>query len=153
MTSLRIVSQDAPDLGAADWSATWPSRAEEVPKRVAELVAEITAHGPVEGEDEAWLRLCLDEVVINAVIHGNDADPILKVDAFLWFRDGGWSLKLADRGEGFTLEQVPDPRDPSSLTLEHGRGIRIMLDWLDELTYYRGGSIAFLHRRYIHAHL
>jgi hypothetical protein len=31
--------------------------------------------------------------------------------------------------------------------LEHGRGIRIMQEWLDELIYYHGGSFAWLARR------
>jgi hypothetical protein len=31
--------------------------------------------------------------------------------------------------------------------LEHGRGIRIMQEWLDELIYYRNGACAWLSRR------
>jgi serine/threonine-protein kinase RsbW len=95
----------------------------------------------------------LDEVVVNAIIHGNDADPDLTVEAGLWIADGAWTFRIRDRGTGFRPDQVPDPGDPDSLLLEHGRGIRIMLDWLDELIYYHGGSTAHLRRRYLHAHL
>jgi anti-sigma regulatory factor (Ser/Thr protein kinase) len=75
------------------------------------------------------------------------------VTAGLWIADGSWTFRISDRGTGFRPDQVPDPNDPDSLLLEHGRGIRIMLDWLDELTYYHGGSTAHLCRRYQHAHL
>ncbi len=56
-------------------------------------------------------------------------------------------VTVADQGEGFSESAIPDPAQPESLMLEHGRGIRIMQEWLDELTYYRGGSLAWLARR------
>ncbi|MFM2089597.1 MAG: hypothetical protein RLZZ127_86 [Planctomycetota bacterium] len=148
MPALRILPGPPPLLGAPTWSRAWPARAEEAPQRAAEAAAAIMAAGPVAADDEPWLRLCMDEVVVNAIIHGNDADPDLEVRADLWIREGGWAFRIADRGTGFAPEQVPDPADPRSLLLEHGRGIRIMLDWLDELIYYHGGSTAHLARRY-----
>jgi anti-sigma regulatory factor (Ser/Thr protein kinase) len=84
--------------------------------------------------------------VVNAMVHGNEGDPGLTIDLRVAVDDQRWSVTVADRGSGFTADQVPDVSDPESLLLEHGRGIRLLGEWLDELTYYRGGSVAYLTR-------
>jgi anti-sigma B factor antagonist len=42
---------------------------------------------------------------------------------------------------------VPDADAPESLLLEHGRGIHIMKEWLDELTYFRDGACVYMARK------
>jgi serine/threonine-protein kinase RsbW len=99
------------------------------------------------GEDRTWLYLCFDEVLVNAMLHGNEGDPRLEVAIALRADEQRWVVTIADEGEGFSETAVPDQAQAESLVLEHGRGIRLMQEFLDELTYYRGGSLAWLARR------
>lgn len=145
--SLHIQAEKPPAFGELILHRIMPSRLDHKAELIDELVAHLTESGWVERSEEHWLTLCLDEVVVNAMLHGNEGEPTLEVELRLWGQDEYWILQVDDRGEGFHREQVPDPDDDSSLLLEHGRGILIMQQWLDELRYYRGGSCAVLIRR------
>ena len=125
----------------------WPSRIDLKQQIMDELVDLLIGRGWVAEDDRAWLYLCFDEVVVNAMLHGNEGDPRLEVTLTVRADDQRWVVTVADQGEGFSESAIPDPAQPESLMLEHGRGIRIMQEWLDDLSYYRGGSVAWLARR------
>lgn len=97
-------------------------------------------------DDRPWLLLCLEEALVNAILHGNEGDPRLIVEVRLYRQDRRWVLTIRDQGEGFSADRIPDPADPASLLLEHGRGITMMSQWLDELAYYHHGAMAWLAR-------
>jgi serine/threonine-protein kinase RsbW len=149
MTSkpLTIRPGEPPTTPATVFERTWPSRIDLKQEIMDEVVELLIGKGWVEEDDRAWLYLCFDEVVVNAMLHGNEGDPRLEVVLAVRVDDQRWVVTVADQGEGFSESSVPDQSQPESLLLEHGRGIRIMLEWLDELTYYRGGSMAWLARR------
>jgi serine/threonine-protein kinase RsbW len=147
MKCLRILPDPLPWPAAALLDRTWPSRV-DLKHEPIDLITEClaSAHAITE-EDRPWLVLCLDEAIVNAMLHGNEGDPSLNVRIAVAVADGRWSVLVADQGHGFTHAAIPDPEDPSSLLLEHGRGIRIMNEWLDELTYFQGGSAVLMARR------
>lgn len=147
MTRLEIHAGEPPDPGELVFSRTWPSRLDLKAEVLAVISDELLRRGWVHADDEAWLTLCLDEVVVNAMLHGNEGDPRIPIQLALHRRGDAWVLHVIDQGEGFHPEHVPDPEDPDSLLLEHGRGIRIMGEWLDRLVYYRAGAMAVLERR------
>jgi len=129
------------------FSRTHKSRIDRKQAIIDELVAEFMTRRWITDEDQHWLQLCLDEVVVNAMLHGNEGDPDLDMVISLYQDGDRWVLMVADQGEGFTQQSLPDIDDPQSLLLEHGRGIRIMSEWLDGLAYYRHGAVAVLSRR------
>lgn len=142
-----IHAGEPPPAGQCVFSRTYPSRIERKQAVIDEVAAELISRKWVDEQDQPWLSLCLDEVVVNAMLHGNEGDPDLEVAVSL-YRDGArWVLTVADQGEGFTPDCVPDLDDPQTLLLEHGRGIRIMGEWLDDLAFYRHGAVAMLSRR------
>lgn len=108
---------------------------------------ELLGRAWVVPEDEHWLRLCLEEALTNAMIHGNEADPALPVAISLWRDPERWTLLINDRGTGFSAQDLPAPENAAALQWEHGRGILLMREWLDELTYYDNGATALLARR------
>ena len=124
-----------------------PSRPDCKTELIASILVELSEYLTwVPDDDCHWLELILEEVVVNAMVHGNQGDPTLTINCELY--DGGtdWILLITDQGEGFTLDQVPDPDDEQSLLLEHGRGILLMSEWLDELSYFLEGRCAWLSR-------
>ncbi|MDA3963695.1 MAG: ATP-binding protein [Planctomycetota bacterium] len=101
----------------------------------------------ISSEDASWLRMCLEEAVLNAVLHGNQGDPTLPVRVEMRVHAGRWMLLISDHGTGFAADEVPSMEGMDALLREHGRGIFLMGEWLDELCYYRGGSTVLLARR------
>lgn len=126
---------------------SWPSRLDHKAEVLDTLAAPLMQRGLVDEGDREWLYLCLDEIVVNAMLHGNEGDPSLPVEAVVACDETRWTITVTDRGAGFTAASLPDASDPESLLLEHGRGIRLLRVWLDDLTYWRGGSVAVLARR------
>lgn len=134
-------------VGELIFRRSWPSRLDLKPEIMDLVATELTGRGWVPAEERSWLVLCLDEAITNAMLHGNEGDPRLPVDVALACDGRRWQLAISDQGEGFTMASVPNPDDPESLLLEHGRGIRLMRAWLGSLTYWRRGATVVLSRR------
>lgn len=143
----QVLDRVAPALDEVWQTWSWPSRLDRKDDMVDALVCALEAHCRFIADDPHWLRLCLDEAMVNAIVHGNEADPGAQVRAAVGRRGDCWVACIEDQGPGFAPCQVPDPEDPDSLLLEHGRGIRLMLEWLDELAFYRGGACSWMARR------
>ena len=125
----------------------WPSRIDLKQQIMDDIVDLLIKRGWVAEDDRAWLYLCFDEVVVNAMLHGNEGDPRLEIELTVRVDDLRWVVTVSDQGDGFVEAAIPDESQPESLLLEHGRGIRLMQEWLDELTYYHHGSLAWMSRR------
>lgn len=124
-----------------------PSRLDLKQPVMDEIADLLITQGWVTEDERPWIYLCLDEALVNAMLHGHEGDPRLEVEIAVHVDAARWIITVADQGEGFVASSVPDHEQPESLMLEHGRGIRIMQEWLDELMYYRAGRCAWLARR------
>lgn len=130
---------------------TWPSRV-DVKQQAIDAVADLLVGREwVVPAERSWLVLCLDEAITNAMLHGNEGDPRLMVEVVVADDGRRWHVGISDQGDGFTAAAIPDPDDPASLLLEHGRGIRLMRAWLNSLTYWRGGATVVMARKYTSA--
>lgn len=125
----------------------WPTGAAAKQDAIAVLSEALVTPGWVLPDERPWLVLCLDEALTNAMLHGNEGDPRLEVDAQLAVDARRWHLAISDQGQGFRARDVPAADDATSLLLEHGRGIHLMRSWLSSLTYWRGGTTVVLSRR------
>lgn len=145
-TPLTIRAGDPPATPTTVFERRWPSRIDLKQEIMDEVVELLIGKGWVAEEDRTWLYLCFDEVLVNAMLHGNEGDPRLEITLAVRVDERRWVVTVSDQGEGFSETAIPDQAQSESLLLEHGRGIRIMQEWLDELSYYRGGSMAWLAR-------
>jgi serine/threonine-protein kinase RsbW len=143
---LRILPGQPPREGAVLLERGFPSRLDLKQEALDAIAEPLIARGLVLEDDRTWLVLCLDEALVNAMVHGNEGDPGLEVAVRVAADERRWTITVSDQGAGFSADQVPDAADPESLLLEHGRGIRLLSEWLDELTYYRGGATCFMAR-------
>lgn len=147
MKELLISADPAPLLrGTLIHDTRVPSRLDLKPEIIDTLVELLIKEGQISEDERQWLVLVLDEAVVNAMLHGNEGDPRLDIRIRLATQPGGWSLQIDDQGHGFSADAVPNIDDPDSLLLEHGRGIRLMSEWLDSLTYHRGGATILMRR-------
>ncbi len=145
-TPVHMFPGDPPQIPDVLWRRTIPARLSLKDGLMEEIEAEMSGHGLIIDEDRHWLLLCLDEALVNAILHGNEADDAFPVDITLGLASGRWVIRIDDQGHGFTLDSIPDQEEDDSLFLEHGRGIRLMREWLDELHYWRGGATLWMSR-------
>lgn len=143
---LIVTAELPPSLPTVLWQCAIPSTIARKQGVIDEILAVMRFNQLLDSDDEHWLALCLDEALVNAILHGNEADETVPVTIAVG-RDGGrWLVRIDDQGCGFTPHDVPDQDDSESLLLEHGRGIRLMREWLDELRYYRNGATIVMGR-------
>jgi serine/threonine-protein kinase RsbW len=90
--------------------------------------------------EQSNLFVALDEAFVNAVKHGNRNDPtkLLRVTAELSAHEAIFTVE--DEGEGFDVQEIPDPRDPANLFKSSGRGVLLIYNIMDEVEYSAGGS-------------
>ncbi len=143
---LIVLDDLPPDLPRVLWHRTVPSRLELKAELMEQITGVLVDHGLLTDEDGPWLAMCLDEAIVNGMLHGNEADETVPLQLTVGVRDRRWLIRIDDQGDGFAPDEVPDQEDTDSLLLEHGRGIRLMREWLDELRYYRHGSTILMGR-------
>jgi serine/threonine-protein kinase RsbW len=90
------------------------------------------------------IDMAVREAVANAVKHGNRLDETKQVDISLNNTDKGLEINIRDFGDGFKVEDVPDPRNPENLLKADGRGILFMQNFVDTVEWHNhpeGGMI------------
>ena len=90
--------------------------------------------------DQSNLFVALDEAFVNAVKHGNKNDPtkLVRVGAELSPSEACFTIE--DEGEGFDVQTIPDPCDPSNLFKSSGRGVLLIYNIMDEVEYNAQGN-------------
>ncbi|HKS10123.1 MAG TPA: ATP-binding protein, partial [Pyrinomonadaceae bacterium] len=86
------------------------------------------------------LFVALDEAFVNAVKHGNKNDPakLVRIAAELTPQEARFTVE--DEGEGFDINQIPDPCDPANLFRTSGRGVLLIYNIMDEVEYNAQGN-------------
>ena len=86
------------------------------------------------------LFIALDEAFVNAVKHGNKNDPnkLVRITAELSPREASFTVE--DEGEGFNVQEIPDPCDPANLFKSSGRGVLLIYNIMDEVEYNAQGN-------------
>lgn len=93
------------------------------------------------------LVVVVTEGVVNAIVHGNREEKGKEVVIDITCEEEGVRCVIEDEGEGFLVENAPDPVAPENLLREGGRGVFIIRALTTEFTVelLDGGSrISFL---------
>lgn len=86
------------------------------------------------------IHLAMEEVVMNAIKHGNKLDPEKLVSVVCDIHPDRFELDVADEGEGFRRDDVPDPTREENLLQESGRGLTIMENFMTSVDYIGCGN-------------
>ncbi len=86
------------------------------------------------------LGLAVREAMVNAVAHGNNYDAAKKVRLVLESRADSLRITIADQGEGFDLNRVPDPTQGANLLRGSGRGLLLIQTFVDEFTVRKSSA-------------
>lgn len=103
------------------------------------LMKRVEKSGVINPENSN-LFVALDEAFVNAVKHGNkfDAEKFIRITADVSPDEARFSIE--DEGEGFNVQQIPDPTNPENLFKSSGRGVFFIYNIMDEVIYNERGN-------------
>ena len=84
------------------------------------------------------------EAILNAMDHGNQNDPKKTLDFYAEFDDKTLIIKVVDQGKGFDHSALPDPTTAENVENLSGRGIFIIHNLADQVTFENQGSTIIL---------
>jgi len=90
------------------------------------------------------IMIAVTESVNNAIIHGNQSDTKKNVHLKLSLEKSLIKFTVEDEGIGFDYDSLPDPTLPENINKPGGRGIFLMKNLCDEVSFKEKGSIAEL---------
>lgn len=113
-----------------------------------ELTSELRSVEQAEDDAGRWCRragfdeetagqfgMVTREAVANAVLHGNRGDAGKRVRLTFELSGRALTVRVADQGEGFNAEAVPDPLAEENLLRGSGRGLLLMRAYMDEVHF------------------
>jgi serine/threonine-protein kinase RsbW len=116
-----------------------PSKRESI-TLLETLIEEIADKHQISDDTFANMMTCLNEVVINAIVHGNKLDPnkIVIINAEVDAKRTTWTI--TDEGEGFDYVHLPDPTAEENLEKLTGRGVFIVKHLADQCVFNAKGN-------------
>jgi serine/threonine-protein kinase RsbW len=94
------------------------------------------------------IELALQEALANAVVHGCREDPEKQVQVWVWCDESkGMIIVVRDPGPGFDPKQIPSPVVGERVFSDHGRGIYLINQIMDEVHFKRGGAEIWMRKR------
>ncbi|AYL98099.1 ATP-binding protein [Mucilaginibacter celer] len=121
-----------------------PSKPESI-AQLEQLIEEIADKYHIAEDTFANMMTCLNEAVINAIVHGNKLDETKKVivNAEVEPRRIVWTV--TDEGPGFDYNNLADPTAPENLENLTGRGVFIIKHLADQCIFNTAGNELELH--------
>lgn len=90
---------------------------------------------------EFEVETAVREALANAIVHGCKQNPGKKVEVCIACDEArGMLIVVRDPGSGFDPASVPSPTMGQNVYSEHGRGIYLINELMDEVRYERGGT-------------
>jgi serine/threonine-protein kinase RsbW len=102
-----------------------------------ELALQEAERAGVSEDDLHKIAMAVRESMVNAVVHGNRYNAHKKVRLSLSKGPNEFVVRIADEGEGFDYEHLPDPLAQENLLRHSGRGIFLIKAFMDEFQVRR----------------
>ena len=102
-----------------------------------ELAVGVAKRAGFEEEDLMRIAMAVRESMVNAVVHGNRYNANKKVRLAVVNNTERFTVRIADEGEGFEYQEVPNPLAPENLMRTSGRGLFLIRSFMDEFRIRR----------------
>jgi serine/threonine-protein kinase RsbW len=107
---------------------------------VAQVMQSVRDMKCVDGKEDA-IELALQEALANAVVHGAKEDPTKIVECLVACDEQrGVLIIVRDPGPGFDPHAIPSCTVGESLYSNHGRGIFLINQLMDEVKFHKNGT-------------
>ena len=108
---------------------------------VVDAISETLTQLEVPEQKRLEVALAVQEALANAVVHGCGNDPSKKIRCCLKSDPHGRIVIIVtDPGPGFSLNLLTDPKRREHLHADHGRGVYLIRQLMDEVHFERGGN-------------
>ncbi|MBN1760221.1 MAG: SpoIIE family protein phosphatase [Chitinispirillaceae bacterium] len=114
-------------------------RLQEIDQVCSIILREMDCHGYPDRYIKQ-VKICIFEMMTNAILHGNGGDPDKKVLVFYKISAIETVISVVDEGPGFDYSAIPDPLTPENRTRDHGRGLFLIRHYLDEVAFNAAGN-------------
>jgi serine/threonine-protein kinase RsbW len=121
----------------------YPSTLESVDLAEGEILKAAEQTG-FDEDDQHRIGMAVRECLVNAVVHGNRYNRNKKVHVSVSAEKFSpadeksgqrtrFTIRITDQGEGFEMQEVPDPLHDANLLRHSGRGLFLMGAFMDDL--------------------
>lgn len=122
---------------------TISSKTENVSK-IEKFVDELSEQYNLGTEKYGNILVAVIEGTNNAIIHGNKLDENKPVSISCLRNEKGLVFSIKDQGSGFNYSNIPDPTAEENIENPHGRGIFLMRNLADKVSYNESGNVVEL---------
>ena len=117
-----------------------PADAEAIATAV-DTISETLIRLEVPEQKRFEVALAVQEALANAVVHGCGNDPSKQVRCRLQTdSQGRIVIIVTDPGPGFTPQVLSDPKQGEKLYADHGRGVYLIRQLMDEVHFEQPGN-------------
>src|SRR5580658_10382383 len=113
----------------------YPSTLESVDLAESEILKSAEEAG-FDEDDRHRIGMAVRECMVNAVVHGNRYNRNKRVHVSVHIEKSGnvrLTIRITDQGEGFEVQEVPDPLHDTNLLRHSGRGLFLMGAFMDDM--------------------
>jgi serine/threonine-protein kinase RsbW len=102
---------------------------------VEEAADQLATEAGLDEDQRFHIGMAVREAAINAVLHGNEYDPARHIEVSLENTGKDLVIVIADEGNGFNPDSVPDPLAQENILRGTGRGIFLIRSLMDEVHF------------------
>ena len=114
---------------------------------VAQVMSSVREMKCADGKEDA-IELALQEALANAVVHGAKEDPTKVVECIVACDEQrGILIIVRDPGPGFDPQAIPTCTVGENLYSNHGRGIFLINQLMDEVKFMKNGTEIHMMKR------
>jgi serine/threonine-protein kinase RsbW len=114
----------------------YPSTLESVDLAEGEILKAAGEAG-FDEDDQHRIGMAVRECMVNAVVHGNRYNRNKQVHVSVVVEKSEsaprFTIRITDQGEGFEMQEVPDPLHDQNLLRHSGRGLFLMGAFMDDM--------------------
>jgi serine/threonine-protein kinase RsbW len=123
-----------PDSTTSRVSLTLSSSLESVDK-IECIAEEFAARAGFDEDTVPNIAMAVREAAVNAILHGNAYNPAKQITATFEANSDALIMRIADQGQGFNADNLPDPLAPENILRGSGRGIFLIRAFMDEVHF------------------
>ncbi len=114
----------------------YPSTLESVDLAEEEILTAAEQAG-FDEDDRHRIGMAVRECMVNAIVHGNRYNRNKRVRVNVAIENtperAYFTIRITDEGEGFEMQEVPDPLHDTNLLRHSGRGLFLMGAFMDDM--------------------
>ncbi|MGA3210068.1 MAG: ATP-binding protein [Terriglobales bacterium] len=119
---------------------TKPASSESITD-ITTAISETLARLEIPEQKRFEIDLAVQEALANAVVHGCNGDPSKTIRCRLdGDQQGHIVIIVTDPGPGFQPELLANPKQAENLYGDHGRGVYLIRELMDEVQFEHGGA-------------